>query len=601
MREASAGQDDDRFASPAAYAHYLAAMLEFYRGEVRAAADELRLAVIHDPDTPLLRVALAEAYARLSAFDRAEAELRELLARTPGHGPAHQLLGRVLAEQGQIPPATAAAHRAIALDPRDPGGHLLLIELSLDAGKEAAALAAAEALARELPLEARGFLKVARHYAERGESAHAERMLERAVERAPGDAEVWQMLARAREAQGKLEAAMAAHQKALERDPEDLETLFAVAKLLLRREDALGAGAYLDQAVAVAPQDGGVRIRVALAFLSAQRFDQAVRYLEEARGLSPDDPRPHYFTGVVRQQRAAKLDGARERERELRAAAAAFGAVPSSAELYAQAQVHLANCLTESGDAGRAVDLLRRAIGERPGESGYYTALTAALAKLGRVGEAVELLEKRLAVQTTPEMVDALASAYQKAGRLPEAIAVLRRALDTAPRDETLLFALGAMYEKSGRFEESIGQMRQVLAVNPQSAQAMNFIGYTLADKDMDLDEAERLVRRALELRPDNGAYVDSLGWILFKRGELERAVEQLERAESLMPDAVIAEHLGDVYGKLARRKDAAEAYRRALRVLDREPDAGVRRAVERKLRDLESPGGRGSAGGISR
>ncbi|MFN7135438.1 MAG: tetratricopeptide repeat protein, partial [Myxococcales bacterium] len=101
-----------------------------------------------------------------------------------------------------------------------------------------------------------------------------------------------------------------------------------------------------------------------------------------------------------------------------------------------------------------------------------------------------------------------------------DAVALLVKALDERPRDEVLLFALGVLHEKRGEAEQAIARMRQVLAVNPLNASALNFIGYTWAELGQNLDEAEALIRKALELNPDNGAYVDSLGWVLYKKGD---------------------------------------------------------------------------------
>jgi len=127
----------------------------------------------------------------------------------------------------------------------------------------------------------------------------------------------------------------------------------------------------------------------------------------------------------------------------------------------------------------------------------------------------------------------------------------------------------------------------------------MNFAGYLLAQKRKDLPEAERLVLRALELRPDTGAFLDSLGWVYFQRGEYQRAVETLERASLLEPDEpVILEHLGDAYREVSRPSDAASAWRRALEVLVLDPEAAdpplQRLQLERKLKKLSTePGGR--------
>ncbi len=171
---------------------------------------------------------------------------------------------------------------------------------------------------------------------------------------------------------------------------------------------------------------------------------------------------------------------------------------------------------------------------------------------------------------------------------------MLTDGLKAHPQDEELLYTLGTVLERSGATSEAIARMRQLLEVNPRNAAALNFIGYTLADHGEQLDEAERLVRLALSIHPDSGAYLDSLGWVQFRRGDAARATGTLERAVELEPDEpTILEHLGDAYGGVSRRDAAVGAYRRALEVMRTtdDPQARGRTAVvERKLKALASP-----------
>ncbi|HSP80241.1 MAG TPA: tetratricopeptide repeat protein, partial [Myxococcaceae bacterium] len=136
--------------------------------------------------------------------------------------------------------------------------------------------------------------------------------------------------------------------------------------------------------------------------------------------------------------------------------------------------------------------------------------------------------------------------------------------------------------------------LRSVLKLQPDHAEALNFIGSLLAQRGGDHDEAERLVRRALALRPDTGAFLDSLGWISFQRGDYPRAAELLERAARLEPEEpVILEHLGDALLRLSRPREAADAWRRALEALSLHPefaDPPDQRAIlERKLKLLST------------
>jgi Flp pilus assembly protein TadD len=203
-------------------------------------------------------------------------------------------------------------------------------------------------------------------------------------------------------------------------------------------------------------------------------------------------------------------------------------------------------------------------------------------------------LKEALAHNPTPELYEALAATLRRRGRSEAGVTLLREAVSSRPRDEALLYALGTAYDQQGDADQALAQMRKVLALNADNAAAMNFIGYLLAQQRKELPEAERMVMRALQLRPDTGAFLDSLGWVYFQRGEYQRAVEALERASQLEPDEpVILEHLGDAYREAARRPEAMSAWRRALEVLTLDPEAAEpplqRAQLERKLKMLSS------------
>jgi Flp pilus assembly protein TadD len=188
---------------------------------------------------------------------------------------------------------------------------------------------------------------------------------------------------------------------------------------------------------------------------------------------------------------------------------------------------------------------------------------------------------------------EALSGLYERGGRLSEAVTVLTQALRKRPKDEQLLYALGTVYERKGDTQKSLEKMRSVLDVNPENANAMNFIGYLLADTGKDFEEAEKLLIRALELKPENASFLDSLGWIYFRRGDVDKALETLTHANTVSPnEPTINEHLGDVWARAQKKKDAADAYQRALNALKEDPDLaenkGQRGGIEKKLKALE-------------
>jgi len=128
--------------------------------------------------------------------------------------------------------------------------------------------------------------------------------------------------------------------------------------------------------------------------------------------------------------------------------------------------------------------------------------------------------------------------------------------------------------------------MEDVLEVDPEHANALNFIGYSWADKEINLDKAEEMIKKALEKKPDDGYIIDSLGWVYFKRGEYEKALIEIDKAYQKLPnDPTIAEHLGDVYAILKNYAKAKEHYERSITL---EKDNEKKKIIKKKLMELE-------------
>lgn len=160
-----------------------------------------------------------------------------------------------------------------------------------------------------------------------------------------------------------------------------------------------------------------------------------------------------------------------------------------------------------------------------------------------------------------------LSSLYEDVKDLVAAERTIREGLARFSRNADLYYVLGSLQEKTNRFEESIRSMEKVLEIDPQNADALNFIGYTYADRGIHLDQAERLIEQALKLKPDNGYILDSMGWVHFRKNRYESALHYLQKALEFLPDdASIMEHLGDVLVALGRKEEALDYYGRAAK-----------------------------------
>ena len=160
-----------------------------------------------------------------------------------------------------------------------------------------------------------------------------------------------------------------------------------------------------------------------------------------------------------------------------------------------------------------------------------------------------------------------------RADRPAEAIAVLDAALHTYPEHDDLLYARAMVAERLDRLDILERDLRAIIARDPNHAEALNALGYTLADRTDRYEEALALVERALALEPDEYHIVDSMGWVLYRLGRHEEAAEHLRRSYEGEPDPVVAAHLGEVLWALGRREEAREIWDSAL---DDAPDNEV-------------------------
>jgi Flp pilus assembly protein TadD len=137
-----------------------------------------------------------------------------------------------------------------------------------------------------------------------------------------------------------------------------------------------------------------------------------------------------------------------------------------------------------------------------------------------------------------------------------------------------------------GDFDRMVSQMKEVLRLDPNHADALNYLGYSYAEKGIHLEEALQLIQKAMALKPNMGYITDSLGWVYFKLGDYEQAVTELEKADQLTPnDPIITEHLADGYYKLNRKERARELYEKAL-TLNPKPDQAER--LKKKIEELK-------------
>lgn len=282
------------------------------------------------------------------------------------------------------------------------------------------------------------------------------------------------------------------------------------------------------------------------------------------------------------------------------AAASAFGRSDGGelAELHLQVALFLRPDLDDAivlmGDVyegrkqwERALQMYSRV---RPDSDYADTARTRTawcINELGRHEEAVRLL-RRMAAEKRDDArgLLTLADMYRQMERWADSASVYSEALARIPKIEqrhwAILFGRGVAYERAKQWEKAEPDMLQALELQPEQPLVLNYLGYTWVDQGKNLERATKMIERAVALRPNDGAIVDSLGWALYRQNRFEEAVVQLERAVELKGgDPVITDHLGDAYWRVGREEEARFQWRRALGL---KPESDLEVIVKRKL-----------------
>jgi tetratricopeptide (TPR) repeat protein len=591
------------------YYHLLRAGLALGQGRTIETAAEVERAVALDPASPALR---AEASGLLLLAGRsveAERQARRALELDPSEPVALRVLGDIAAARALGPRSDAASREeAIRLYDRwlaaggvDDQVLWILARLKLLAGDRTGALEAARRLSSRRPGDPSATRLFVELLVRSGELDQALAEVARALASEPESEDLLPLAAELARRTGAWEPVETACRKRLEADDRDAAARSLLGEALFRLGRAREAVPELEIAIAAGPTDPYARLHLAMAYAASGRFADG---LALARGLVveyPDNPTPRIVVAEVL-ARQGDLDGAIGSWAEaLRASEGADGEGQAQRDEIRRRIASLELGRSRPAEALRWLDEL-----ERPDEiaslelrarvaaamANFSEARSAArrirdrgelarallleaelLARENRLGKARDRFEEAVRVAGASAWGE-VTEVWRKLGRNDEAERALRRWVESEPGNPGARFRLGSFLERSGRFSEGEKELRESLRIEPNDPDVLNYLGYSLADRNERLGEALELILKAVELDPWNGAFLDSLGWVYYRLGRYAEAREPLERAARELPrDPTVLEHLGDLYHRLGDGARAADLWKRALEFGADEPD----------------------------
>ena len=487
-------------------------------------------------------------------IDQAIARYREALQVLPDAATIHADLATLYARQEKIAEARASADRALTLDPANRIAHRILGLIQASQVRTIAPDAAA-------PLR--------------------------------------------REAIGHLERALA-------NNVQDLGAQFTLADLYLRNGQTTEAVTTLQAFLEERPGYPQAMILLVDAYRAAGKTAEANAVMAE---LQPG-------AGGLAGSRMLELEELESRGR-WREAAAGWAALADGDRDTAEYRLRQATALANSGGVDEARQVLSAVTTRDPAAIDAWDLLARIEQRAGRTQAAEEAAERIIqidrsdprgplvlaeiraarmdyrgviaaleprVVATSPDdvasgayadMASMLADAWLNLKDKGRAVAAIEAARQRAPNDDRVLFTLAATYERAGQLDRAERSFRELIAHDPAHARALNYLGYMLANNNRKLPDAVQFITRALAEDPDNPAYLDSLGWAYYRQQQFQLALAPLEKAATAVPESsVIQDHLGDLYLKLERYRDAAAAFDR---VLSGDGDGVIQTDIEKK------------------
>jgi tetratricopeptide (TPR) repeat protein len=632
----------------AAYYHYslahlyseLAGATQNRSDYVTKAVENYRLAMKEDPGVSFLSDELSDLYIQSGRLRDGVLEAEDALKQNPNDVNARRILGRIYtrmigdSQQGRVDEnmlkkAIEQYQKIAELSPKDTDTWLMLGRLQKIASNSVESEKAYKKVLEQDPENEDGLTGLAMVYVDLGNNKAASDLLRRVAEKSPS-LRTLTALAGAYEQMHDYPLAAETLKKTLEVAPGNIEIKRAYAEDLLRSDKLAESLQTYQEIVAEDPRDAQSYLRISQIYRQQRDFTKAHEASAKAKAIDPANmevqynevnlldaegktsqaisqlqqmltdskkrsyPAPEKANRVMLLERLALLYRGNDQPKE------AIETFRQEAEVDpdtgARTSAQIIDTLRMAKDFKKATDEADAAVKKYPDDRLVRTVRASLLADLGKTADAASEMKKLLDGKNDRETYVSLAQVYEKGKNFPEmakALDAAEKLSDSKDEKEDIAFRRGAMYEREKKFDLAEQEFRKVLELNPGNASALNYLGYMLADRNLRLPEAQQMVSKALASDPANGAYLDSLGWVYYRMDKLKEAESYLLQAmERYSKDPTVHDHLGDVYFKEGRIKDAIKQWDASLKEWENaapsEAEPNEIAKVQKKLEDAK-------------
>jgi tetratricopeptide (TPR) repeat protein len=534
---------DEAVARRSAAMHsYLVGQLDYGKEDFKGALQNFSRAgeLVAEP-VPILNAKLAELHVRAGQLEEALVESLRARKADPESESIALLHAGILEALERPAEAEVVYQEILKLHPDANEAYILLASLYAKRGADSLALATLKTLVSRAPREPIGHYYLGRYFEAAGKTSDAEQSFERAVSLSPENVSLRIDLVRLALKNKKFDRARELCTQILEREPNNVVARRVLGQLLIGENKLDEALKHLQVLETVEDDSSETRFKIAVIQMEKKNFPEAIRALNLLLAKSPRHSAARYYLASIYAGSGRRKEAVEE-----------LAKLERGDEMFIKGRMFAAFIQRQEGDLEGAEQSAREAYDVDPTNKSVASYLVLVLRERKRYAAALD---------------------------------VLTAATERDPTDDKALFNYGVVLADLERKEEAIRVMERVLALSPTYGDALNYVAYHLAEQGRDLARAEELAKRALGTSPNDGYYLDTLGWVYFKQGRFADAEETLARAVAVSGrDVVIVEHYGDALRSNAKEAQALETYRSALE-LELESNKRLETEVARRIR----------------
>ncbi|MFH2045754.1 MAG: tetratricopeptide repeat protein [Pseudomonadota bacterium] len=514
------------------------------KGDIKKATEYMEQALQLDPESLFLKGELVNLYLQKKENDKALFIVEDVLKKEPENIGALILFGKIKHSLNQTDDAKKIYEKIVETNPKEKNIYLLLGSIYLDKKDFSKAEGLFEKLVKNFPDYYLGYFYLGKIYVESGNLIEAEKSFNKAIKLKSDMDESRYELINIYKIKNENKKTIQVLKEMLENNPHNIRAALDLGCFYKKNDMRKEAEKILFNLGERSLADFDVILNLIQFYLNTRRYNDAILILEDIQKGAPDNSDLNYISGLF--FLAIKNEDAALKQ---------FLKVKNDSKFYFDMVFKTSLIYQSKGMNKEALSFIKDAIVKEPGNPNfqYYLSLF-----------------------------------YEDLKDYENAEKALLSAIEKDPNDPAFYFRLGVIYDKWGKKDKTIEQMKKVIKIDPQNADALNYLGYTYAEMEKYLNEAEQLILEAMKHKPGDGYITDSLGWVYFKKGKYLKAVDVLKKAVDLVPeDPVVLEHLGDAYMKINEINNALDTYSRSLKFKKEDREVLIKKIQEISGKEL--------------